>query len=599
MLLVEGQKVSHRDNQADFFSRIGREDLKTVLTPHRPWVLYSTEFYLEGFGLPGNGGLGILMGDFIYQAHKLGLPVVGVALGYPERWVQKIGQDFTVEDQLLPIDLEQAGLPRRRLPSGITIRSNGDAIALQAHQAVNGMPLYTLSEPGLRNVYADKPDSDHRLYQQICLGFGGPQLTRALGLDPAVQHLNEAAVFGVGLSQLDWLIQQGRNLPEALQLARANNLFSNHTLEPAASGVIDQRQINEYILKNVATEQVKSWLQGLPKDGSGKLNLGLLSMELAGRLNGVSILHATIASDSYRMFDGSAAQFAAVTNGIALERWVAPKLYQFYKSAGIYDEWDLPTDGYKVAVANSDEERLRKIKVSLRQELREYLTVRQDQYGEGVKIPDTALIACWAKRLHSYKRPELLLTDTDRLKRILVVNNMHIIIAGKPHSTDSPMKSRLRGMLSRIDSDEALKKRVHYIQNYDEALAKKLIPGVDIWCNTPVVGKEACGTSWEKAIANLGILVSTEDGGVADVKPAHYLRLEGATSEEEIRSLYDNLEKAAKILRGSDQLWGAQVKTQLGAYAATLSGARMLRDYLNLIPRRTQPVAYPFYALAA
>jgi len=81
------------------------------------------------------------------------------------------------------------------------------------------------------------------------------------------------------------------------------------------------------------------------------------------------------------------------------------------------------------------------------------------------------------------------------------------------------MYQKLLEVLKLIDNDPVLKERVHYIQDYDEELGRALAIGSDASINIPIVGLEACGTSWEKDVANLKLLISTSDGGVADVQP--------------------------------------------------------------------------------
>ena len=56
---------------------------------------------------------------------------------------------------------------------------------------------------------------------------------------------------------------------------------------------------------------------------------------------------------------------------------------------------------------------------------------------------------------------------------------------------------------------------------------------------------EACGTSWEKDIGNLNLLISTHDGGVADGSSSSYLNVYGASEEEEMSELYRRMEEAA------------------------------------------------------
>jgi len=44
--------------------------------------------------------------------------------------------------------------------------------------------------------------------------------------------------------------------------------------------------------------------------------------------------------------------------------------------------------------------------------------------------------------------------------------------------------------------------KIVYLENYDMELATKLIPGVDVWLNTPLRPLEASGTSGMKAAYN-------------------------------------------------------------------------------------------------
>ena len=144
------------------------------------------------------------------------------------------------------------------------------------------------------------------------------------------------------------------------------------------------------------------------------------------------------------------------------------------------------------------------------------------------------------------------------------------------------MYQRLLEILKMIDADPILHERVHYLQDYDEELGRAMSIGSDVAINVPIIGLEACGTSWEKDIANLKLLISTSDGGVADVKPIACLEVNGNNYESEVRSLYANMHKAAQITR-NDALLEQNIKRQLAAYLPTISGARMLKDYLKFL----------------
>ena len=149
------------------------------------------------------------------------------------------------------------------------------------------------------------------------------------------------------------------------------------------------------------------------------------------------------------------------------------------------------------------------------------------------------------------------------------------------------MHQKLLEVLKLIDQDPVLRERVHYIQDYDEELGRALAIGSDIAINIPIVGLEACGTSWEKDIANLKILISTNDGGVADIQPIACLEVSGKNYEAEVSSLYVNMHKAAAIAK-NDQLLEKHIRHQLDNYLPIISGARMMKDYLKFIFPKAQ-----------
>ena len=155
------------------------------------------------------------------------------------------------------------------------------------------------------------------------------------------------------------------------------------------------------------------------------------------------------------------------------------------------------------------------------------------------------------------------------------------MIAGNVSRNDSTYQ-RLETMLQRISDDPVLRERVHYITDYDENLARAMSFGSDITINVPVVGLEACGTSFMKDLANLTLLVATNDGGVADANPPVALLVEGDSYSEEIESLYNRMQLAAAICRNNDR-WSDATASILAGYLSTICGTRMMRDYLRFL----------------
>ena len=133
-----------------------------------------------------------------------------------------------------------------------------------------------------------------------------------------------------------------------------------------------------------------------------------------------------------------------------------------------------------------------------------------------------------------------------------------------------------------MDLDEFLIEHVHYIADYDEKLAFGLSCGANAAINIPIVGLEACGTSWMKDVANLNVLISTHDGGVADGSINSYLNVSGTSDDVELEMLYQQMEAAAEIWENDFDL-EYTLKTELGAFLPVISGTRMLRDYLDYL----------------
>ncbi|NNC67298.1 MAG: alpha-glucan family phosphorylase, partial [Gammaproteobacteria bacterium] len=117
----------------------------------------------------------------------------------------------------------------------------------------------------------------------------------------------------------------------------------------------------------------------------------------------------------------------------------------------------------------------------------------------------------FARRMTSYKRPDLLFTDIERIKNICKHFPLQIILAGKAHPLDQQGKVLIRQLHEYIVSLSGAV-RVIYVQNYDMCAAQYLTSGVDIWLNTPMPPMEASGTSGIKAAFNGVPHLSALDG---------------------------------------------------------------------------------------
>ena len=568
------------EDASEFYDIIERSSLTHQLSDSRPYIYWTMEIYDKANGIKGGGGLGVLAADTRRVAEKLDVPFVVVTPFYRSESHQKI-TNLAQEEFSETVSPQDYGF---EYIDDVSVSSRGfpDASLSIFKKALGSTQFVTISEPNFGQLYEGEGSGDHRLYQEVALGFGGYKALKLLGIKPAVIQLNETATIFAALARLDELCANGMNLYEAIVYVRKHTLYTNHTLLQAAEPEFHRSQFEKLVLPNLKSNAVRCWL--MEQFRNDRLRPNLLAIELTEAKNGVSKLHARVAN--FRDRNNDKVKFHAITNGIDLETWVLPEIMQLYSESGIIDKFGLPTDNFHAKIDTLTASDLRAMHRAGRAALNRVLEHRKDQYNHPVQIPENALLFDFKRRFANYKRPYMPFTNPKALRQILVDYNAHYILAGKVHQGDTVMYQRLLEILQLVDTDPILKERVHYIQDYDEELGRALAVGSNIAINVPEVGWEACGTSWEKDIANLKLLISTSDGGVADIKPIACLEVSGKNYDEEVRSLYLNMHKAARIMQ-NDSLLEKLTHRQLKAYLPIISGARMIKDYLHfLFPKR-------------
>ena len=564
------------EDASEFYDVIERSSLTHQLSENRPYVYWTMEIYDKSNGIKGGGGLGVLAADTRRVAEKLEVPFVVVTPFYRSESHQKI-TNLAQEEFSESVSPQDYGF---EYIDEVFVSSNGfpDASLSIFKKTLGSTQFVTISEPNFGQLYEGDGSGDHRLYQEVALGFGGYKALKLLGIKPAVIQLNETATIFAALARLDELCTNGMNLYEAIVYVRKHTLYTNHTLLQAAEPEFHRSQFEKLVLPNIKSNAVRCWL--MEQFRNDRLRPNLLAIELTEAKNGVSKLHARVAN--FRDRNNDKVKFQAITNGIDLETWVLPETLQTYRDHDIIDKFGLPTNDFSEKLDSLSSADLRYLKKLGRKELNRVLLSRQDQYGKSIQIPENAILFDFKRRFANYKRPYMPFENPDSLRQILISHNAHYILTGKVHQGDVTMYQKLLEVLKLIDNDPVLKERVHYIQDYDEELGRALAIGSDASINIPIVGLEACGTSWEKDVANLKLLISTSDGGVADVQPIACLEVTGRNYEAEVSSLYVNIHKAAAILK-NDQLLEKHIRHQLSNYLPIISGARMMKDYLKFI----------------
>ena len=569
------------EDASEFYDIIERSSLTHQLSDSRPYIYWTMEIYDKANGIKGGGGLGVLAADTRRVAEKLEVPFVVVTPFYRSESHQKI-TNLAQEEFSETVSPQDYGF---EYIDEVSISSRGfpDASLSIFKKTLGSTQFVTISEPNFGQLYEGEGSGDHRLYQEVALGFGGYKALKLLGIKPAVIQLNETATFFAALARLDELCANGMNLYEAIVYVRKHTLYTNHTLLQAAEPEFHRSQFEKLVLPNIKSNAVRCWL--MEQFRNDRLRPNLLAIELTEAKNGVSKLHTRVAN--FRDRNNDKVKFHAITNGIDLETWTLPETLQTYHNNNIIDKFGLPTDDFSRQLNLIHSADIRYLKKLGRKELNRVLLKRQDQYNRSIQIPENAILFDFKRRFANYKRPYMPFENPDALRQILINHNAHYILTGKVHQGDVTMYQKLLEVLKLIDQDPVLRERVHYIQDYDEELGRALAIGSDIAINIPIVGLEACGTSWEKDIANLKILISTNDGGVADIQPIACLEVSGKNYEAEVSSLYVNMHKAAAIVK-NDQLLEKHIRHQLNNYLPIISGARMMKDYLKFIFPKAQ-----------
>lgn len=567
----------------DFYAAINRQHLTKSLSDERPYTYWTIELYDKKNGIRGGGGLGVLAADTRRVAEQMNVPLTLVTPFYPSEQHQRCkinntdGEfSFTNSTESIKVNYQDYGFT---FIDTVNIRANNSFVPLDVVEKVLGSTrLLCITEPGFGELYSGDSGGDHRLYQEVALGFGGYQALKLVGLKPAIMQLNEVATFFAALARLDELASNGMDFYEAVVYTRKHTLYTNHTLVQAAEATFNYDQFERYVFPNLKSPAVKKWLSD--KFDNGYIKLSTVTIEIAELRSGVSKLHARVAN--YHEISGKKVKFKAVTNGIDIPTWTMQPAIDYLKETEILDKFFLPTENFEDKLDNLNADKIREIKLAGRRELNEVLSRRTDQYGENIQLPEDGIVFEFKRRFVDYKRPWLPFSDPEKLKNILEQYNAHYILAGRVHEGDSRMTERLSYVLRIIDQDPILRKRVHYLPDYDEELGRALSVGANVSINTPIVGLEACGTSWMKDIVNFGILVSTHDGGVADGPQDSYLNISGENEAEEIESLYGRMNEAAAAWSNDFDLEFIMRK-ELAAFLPVISGSRMLKDYLEYL----------------
>ncbi|MGA7567195.1 MAG: alpha-glucan family phosphorylase [Terriglobales bacterium] len=523
-------------------------------TPLTCAAYFSMEFMLSEALPIYSGGLGNVAGDQLKAASGLGVPVVGVGLLYEQGYFrQVIGKDGE-QQALYPYnDPGQLPITPLRQPSGEWLRLEvalpGYSVWLRAWQVkVGRVKLYLLDSNDAMNfpahrgitseLYGGGPEL--RLKQELLLGIGGWRLLRALGIEPEVCHLNEGhAAFAVLERARSFMEETGQPFEVALAVTRAGNLFTTHTAVAAGfdrfAPALMEQYLRGYAEKKlgIAFDDLLALGRQNPTDSSESFNMAYLAIHGSRSANGVSRLHGKV---SRRLFlplfprwPEDEVPIGHVTNGVHMPTWDSAPADDLWTAACGKARWLGATEKLEQGIRKVSDAVLWNFRTAACNSLVEYARERLSRQLAASGSPDeevdrakhvfdpNMLTLGFARRFATYKRPNLLLHDSERLLRILTNPRrpVQLIIAGKAHPADQAGQALVQQWVQFIRRPEVRPHAV-FLSDYDMLLTEHLVQGVDVWINTPRRPWEACGTSGMKVLVNGGINLSELDGWWAE-----------------------------------------------------------------------------------
>jgi starch phosphorylase len=617
-------------------------DTASHVTKQNPVAYFCAEYGIH-HSLPlYSGGLGILAGDHLKSASDINLPLLAVGLLYRYGYFrQRLTRDGWQEEHYG--ETHPAELPIERVtdergePLYVEVLMRGRMVRAHVWRVqVGRVSLYLLDTNIAENEELDRwvtghlygGDRETRMVQEMMLGIGGVRLLRRLGVEPHVFHLNEghSAFLTLELSRELSEGPERLSFEEAANVVRRRCVFTTHT--PVAAG---NDEFEPVVVEKCFGD---SYEQALRLTHDEFLDLGRvdttndlewygltpLAIRMCRSTNGVSRKHGEVSRALWRrLFPDREVEdvpITSVTNGVHAPTWVAPlirSLFEKYVGEDWANIFTNDSERWRSGIASIPDEELWHAHRLLKQRLVAFVRHRSlharlqrnesRDYTEAARIlfDPEALTIGFARRVAGYKRWSLLLTDPERLQRIMLDEErpVQFVFAGKAHPQDQGAKLILQ-QLARWKYHPLVMHRAVFLQDYDQEIARQLVQSVDVWLNVPRKPQEASGTSGEKVAMNGGLNLSVLDGwwmeafdgsngwaigdasaseGPVEAVDAHDAEALYRVLEQEVIPLYYQRNETQDY----PHLWVAMMKHSIETLAPVFNSNRMVEEYAERI----------------
>jgi len=646
--MISQEKIDEAIESEDFLAKYDKvvADFEHYMSNEDTWfkrnypnnsndliAYFSAEYGLDEIIPIYSGGLGILSGDHLKSASDLGLPFVAIGLLYKNGYFnQKINSRGEQCSEYHNIDLYNLPItPVKDVMNDeliVDVKMEGRTLYLKVWQIKVGRITLFLMDSDIEKNDEDLRgitlrlyggDREMRIRQEIVLGMAGIKLLKKIGLNPSVYHMNEGHSAFLTLELiLNIMEERGVSFEVAKEIASVQTVFTTHTPVPAGNDIFDISLVERYfngLWQRLGISKEEFLKLGMPGENlEPGFNMGVLALKIAGKKNGVSKLHGEVSrelfSDVWPNIAEDESPITYVTNGIHTCSWLAPNLKELYSEYlpqnwqdNVQDDevWqkidEIPNERLWAEHTERKEKLIRLIKENVTQR---YVNsgIGYDQIAEVVnKLNPKALTIGFARRFATYKRATLLFKDIARLTQILNDEQrpVQIVFAGKAHPADKDGQDLIK-YIHEVSLMPQFKGKIFLLENYNIAISRYLVSGVDVWLNNPRRPMEASGTSGEKASVNGAINFSVLDGwwcegynGENGWTIGNNSRYDSYEEQDKAdsNSMYHTLEN--KIIpayynqdnNGVSKEWMQIMKNSIKSTGGKYSTARMVIDYIR------------------